>query len=109
MQVMRGKNLGPMENHPPGIPLGGGGGLIEGAAVDPEHGHEQDESDRLIEDDDVRLAIRRIAGVELLHEGAVELLPRASSSRTTSKKRAAEDEQGGKEDGEQGTRNSKRT
>lgn len=85
MVTMQGKNLGPMENHLPGVPIGGGGGLRDGAAADNGHEESHDDneveseggvSQHLIEDDDVRLAIRRIAGVELLHEGAVELLPR---------------------------------
>jgi hypothetical protein len=79
MASMRGKNLGPMEDHAAGVPIGGGGGLRDGAAID--HGLDlDDESRRLIDDDDVRLAIRRIAGVDLLHEGAVELLPRATGT-----------------------------
>lgn len=65
---MHGVNHGPMQEHDAGIPLGGGGGLIDGAADD-------DQDAALIEDADVRLAIRRIAGVHLLHEGVVELLP----------------------------------
>lgn len=104
------RNLGPVEDELVGRPLGGGG-LAEGAAIDDE-----DQDALLIDDEDVREAVRRIAGVELWHEGAVEVLPReepeggrrVTRSSPNKLKRSAPAVEEGEEEKEGQTRGAKR-
>lgn len=82
-------DLGPLPSPSTGIRLGGGG-LVDGPAADDERDVELFNGE-----EDVLAAVRRVAGVELYDEGAVELLPLEGDGRTlrSPKKRGAEEQE----------------
>lgn len=72
------------------IPLGGGG-LVDGPAADDER-----DVELFSGEEDVLAAVRRVAGVELYDEGAVELLAGRGRARSPRKRGAEENEEEGK-------------